>query len=109
MLKYSVKTVELEVDLVLHEWLSTGINSLPTKYLRVQSQQWKHQNNKRNMFKVNNRDTRMISLTSSWCRYCQFWTKFPHYSCISIIDFEQVNTSSVVIEANEIEIKNHLL
>ena len=33
----------------------------PTRYLFVQSQQWKHQNNARNLFKVNNKDTRTTS------------------------------------------------
>ena len=39
-------------------------------YLFVQSQQWKHQNNMRNLFKVNRKDTRTTSLTLFWCLYC---------------------------------------
>ena len=39
-------------------------------YLLVQSQQWKHQNNMRNLFKVNRKDTRTTSLTLFWCLYC---------------------------------------
>ena len=53
-------------------------------YLLVQSQQWKHQNNMWNLFKVNNKDTRTTSLTLlftlnrfhilHWCFYCWIWT-----------------------------------
>ena len=39
----------------------------PTGILLVQSQQWKHQNNVWNLFKVNNRDTRTTSMTLFWC------------------------------------------
>ena len=39
-------------------------------YLLVQSQQWKHQNNTQNLFKVNRKDTRTTSLTLFWCLYC---------------------------------------
>ena len=34
---------------------------LPCRHLLVQSQQWKHQNNVWNMFKINNKDTWMTS------------------------------------------------
>ena len=43
---------------------------MPSWHLLVQSQQWKHQNNVWNMFKVNNKDTKTTSLTSFWCLYC---------------------------------------
>ena len=39
----------------------------PIQYLLVQSQQWRHQNNEPNMFKVNNKKTRMTLFTSFWC------------------------------------------
>ena len=39
----------------------------PIQYLLVQSQQWRHQNNEPNMFKVNNKETRMTLFTSFWC------------------------------------------
>ena len=46
-----------------------------------------------NMFKVNNsKDNRTRSLTWSWFLYCWLWTYLVHYSGISIVDFEQVNS-----------------
>ena len=42
----------------------------PIQYSLVQSQQWRHQNNVPNMFKVNNKETRMTLLTSFWRLYC---------------------------------------
>ena len=39
------------------------------RHLLVQSQQWKHQNNVWNLFKVNSKDTRTTSLTSFWWLY----------------------------------------
>ena len=42
----------------------------PSRHLFVQNQQYKHQSNVSNMFKVNNKDTRTISMTSFWCLYC---------------------------------------
>ena len=38
--------------------------------LHVHDQQWKHQNNVWNLFKVNIKDTRMTSMRSFWCLYC---------------------------------------
>ena len=43
------------------------------------------------MFKVNNKDTRTTPLTPFWCLYCQFWTYFTPCSCVSLVNFEQVN------------------
>ena len=43
-----------------------------------------------NMFKVNNNDTRMTSLTSSDVSIDNF-TYFTRYSSVSFIDFEQIN------------------
>ena len=37
----------------------------PGQHLLVQSQQWKHQKNMRNLFKVKNKDTRKALMTSS--------------------------------------------
>ena len=39
----------------------------PIQYLLFQSQQWKHQNNVSNKFKVNNKETRTMLMTSFWC------------------------------------------
>ena len=61
----------------------------PSWRLLVQSQQWKHQNNARNLFKVNNKDTNTTPLKSFWCSYCEIWTNFTHCSGVSIADFEQ--------------------
>ena len=47
-----------------------------SRYLLNQSQQWKHQGNVWNMFKVNNKDN-----------------KNKHCSGVSSFDFQQVNTS----------------
>ena len=40
------------------------------RHLLVQSQQLKHQNNERYLFKVNKKDISTTSLMSSWCLYC---------------------------------------
>ena len=48
-----------------------------------------------NMFKVNNKNTRTMSLTSFWWIYCYLWTYFITFSSASIVDFEQVNVSRV--------------
>ena len=52
------------------------------RYLLVQRQQWEHQNNMWNPFKVNNKDTRRRHTT--------------HCSGAPIVDFEQVNIGWVV-------------
>ena len=41
------------------------------------NQQWKHQDNGWNLFKVNNKDTRTTSTTSLWCLYYWLW-KISH-------------------------------
>ena len=38
---------------------------LPIRLLLVQSQQWKHQNNKGNLFKVNNKDSKRCSFAKN--------------------------------------------
>ena len=43
-----------------------------------------------NLFKVDNKNTRTISMTSFWCFYCLLWTDLKHCSGIFIVDFEQV-------------------
>ena len=46
------------------------------------------------MFKVNNEDFRVTSLTLFWgVFYCEVCTDFKHFSIVPIIDFEQVNNS----------------
>ena len=70
---------------------------LPSQQLLVQSQQWKHQNNVWNLFKINNDDTRTTSITSFWGLYCYPKAVFTHRSSVSIVDFKQVNSGWVVL------------
>ena len=53
----------------LHHYFCIGIRYEPNRYLLVQSQQWKHQNNLWILFKVNNKDTKITSMTSFWFIY----------------------------------------
>ena len=46
------------------QYTSDNIKKWPSRHLPVQSQQWKHQNNVWNRFKVNNNNNRTTSLTS---------------------------------------------
>ena len=45
-------------------------NPSASQHLLVPNQQWKHQNNVWNLFKVNNKDTRTTSMKSFRCLYC---------------------------------------
>ena len=47
------------------------------------------------MFKVNNKNTKMASFTSFWCFYCYLSICFNPFSSVSVVAFEQVNTSWV--------------
>ena len=58
-----------------------------TWHLLVQNWPWKSHNNMWNLFKVNNRDTKTMSMISFWCLY-QLWTDSKHCSGISIVKFE---------------------
>ena len=51
-------------------FLTLYVETVTSRHLLVQSQQWKHQNNMWNLFKVNNKDTKTTSVTSFWCLYC---------------------------------------
>ena len=42
------------------------------------------------MFKVNDKDTRVTSITSFWHVYCWLKTNFEPFSSVSIVDFEHV-------------------
>ena len=64
-----------------------------SKFKLVQNEQRKHQNNALNLFKVNNKDTRMKSLTSL---YCYLWTDFIRCSGYFIVDFELINAGWVL-------------
>ena len=51
------------------------ISWIPSRHLLVQSQQWKHQNNMRNLFKVNNVNDNQNDVSDKfetffWCFYC---------------------------------------
>ena len=52
----------------------------PGRHLLVQSQQWKRQNNVCSLFKFNNKDKRIMSLTLFLCLYLQLWTDFTQIS-----------------------------
>ena len=54
-------------------------------YFLVQCQQWKHQNNVWNLFKVNNKDTRTASVTSFLYLYCKLWTNFTYFPGVPIV------------------------
>ena len=75
-------------DLIL---LGTDKYPITQPTLFAESQEWKHKNNVWNMFKVNNKETRTMSMTSFWFLYCLLWIYFTHCSSVSIVDFEQVN------------------
>ena len=64
----------------------------PHRHLLIESQQWNNQKNECNFFKVNNKDNRMMSLTSFWSLSCYLWIDFTHYHRVSI-EFNQVNAS----------------
>ena len=55
---------------------------------------WK-QSNFRNLFKISNKDTRMTTVTS-FCCFRQLSTDFTNWCHVSIVKFEQVNTSWVL-------------
>ena len=57
------------------------------------------------MFKVNNKNTRTMSLTPFGCFYCWLWTYFTLFSSASIVDFEQVNISWVFFNKGNLEVK----
>ena len=58
------------------------------------------------MSKVNNRDTRTMSMASLWCLFFWLWTYFTPCSSVSIVKFEQVNANwgfgikSYIIDVN---------
>ena len=66
--------------------------SIFSRHLLAQSQQPKHQNNVRNLFKVSNIDSRTTPMTSFWNLYCWFWADFTHCSGVPNVYFKQVNT-----------------
>ena len=79
------------VTLSLTFWIS--VNMLENSpYLLVQSQQWKHQNDVWNLFKVNDKVNHVVLVsilltwntfhTLSWCFYCWLWTsKYRSVKC----------------------------
>ena len=48
-----------------------------------------------NLFRVNNKITRITSLTLFWCHYRQLWVNFTHCSGVSITNFEHVNAAGL--------------
>lgn len=51
------------------------------------NQQYYHQNNVRDLFKLKNKNFRTTSLMSFSCLYYGLWTYLTHCLCSSIIDF----------------------
>ena len=51
--------------------------------------------------KVNNKDTRMTSMTSFRYLYCELWTDITHCFGAFIVDFEQVSSSWVNVTTNQ--------
>ena len=67
---------------------------LPSHRLLVQSRQWKCQYNVWNLFKVNFKGTRSMSLMTSFCcLYRQLWIDFTYFFGFFIIVFDQINAS----------------
>ena len=61
----------------------------------------KKQSNVWNLFKVNNKDTRTISMLF-WCLYYYFKTNFTHCSGVSIVEFEQENAGCIIITSQSV-------
>ena len=61
-----------------------------SQQLLVQSEQMKHESGVSNIFKANNKDIKMTSMTSFLCLYWQVWINFTHCYIVSIVDFEQL-------------------
>ena len=53
----------------------------PSRHILVQSQQWKHQSNVWNLFKVNDKDIGTASLNPFWC----FMFNFEQISTIPLV------------------------
>ena len=61
----------------------------------------KKQSNVWNLFKVNNKDTRIISMLF-WCLYYYFKTNLTHCSGVSIVEFEQENAGCIIITSQSV-------
>ena len=48
------------------------------------------------MFKVNNKNTRTMSVTSLWCFYCELSIYFKSFSSAFIVDSEQLNVKLAI-------------
>ena len=55
-----------------------GLKWVSSRQILVRSERWKHQNNARNLFKVNDKDTRttLMLMMWFWILYCWLWTGF---------------------------------
>ena len=61
------------------------------------------------MLKVNNKNTKMRSMTPFWCFYWQLGTYFTPFSGVSVVDFEQVNFSWLSLYLAETGVSEHLI
>ena len=83
------------VHIFVSRIIPAGIRKIPAVLENIQ---WKHQSNAWDIFKVNNKETRTVSLTLFGCLFVNIeYTGFTHCSGVSIVNFEQVNTGWVVV------------
>ena len=71
----------------------------PNRHLLVPSQQWKHQTNVWNLFKVYNKDTRTTYMTFC-CLSCWIWTDFRHCFVVWEPDSTRCNLKRIYYAAN---------
>ena len=77
-----------------HDLLITNSNCFlkdQSKHVSVQSQLQKHYKKLWDMFKVNQKDTKMVTVKSFWSLYFSLHRYFTPFSIVSIVDLEQVN------------------
>ena len=79
VLFFLLKFIGAMPDHLLQERFYVGIGIcilIPSRHLLILSQQRKHHKILWYMFKVDNKDTRTMSMTSPWCIFSQVWTNF---------------------------------
>ena len=82
--------------LILNYWneYKTFVKFYPSQHLPDQSQQWRHQNNILNLFKVNSKDIKKTSVTSIFPTF--FW--FSHYwLCTNRCQLEKVQQNALIL------------
>ena len=82
--------------LILNYWneYKTFVKFYPSQHLPDQSQQWRHQSNILNLFKVNSKDIKKTSVTSIFPTF--FW--FSHYwLCTNRCQLEKVQQNALIL------------